>query len=238
MGIIIDIILVIIAIIFVVRHARLGFVKSVLNSLKSLFAIGIAYVLRVPIARAFDTMFMNKSITQWVYNSLVQSAQGGEPTFDLVSLYETCPMAYNSLLAKFGLNTEELETQFSTIEELNDEVLVAMSENIGSSLSYFCSLAIALLVVFIIAIIALTIVIHILDLITHVPVLNFLNRLLGGAIGLVWASLLAWVIGTVLTVVSTFLPDVIGPNVVTDSIILGLLAKVEALEIIPGLFSK
>ncbi len=113
-----------------------------------------------------------------------------------------------------------------------------MSENIGSSLSYFCSLAIALLVVFIIAIIALTIVIHILDLITHVPVLNFLNRLLGGAIGLVWASLLAWVIGTVLTVVSTFLPDVIGPNIVTDSIILGLLAKVEALEIIPGLFSK
>ncbi len=238
MGIIIDIILLIMAVIFVIRHARLGFVKSVLNSLKALFAIAIAYVLRVPIARLFDGMFMNKSITQWVYNSLVSSANGGEPTFDLVSLYDTCPMAYNSLLAKFGLNTEGLDSQFSSIEELGDDALVAMSENIGSSLSYLCSLALALLLVFVIAIIALTVVIHILDLITHLPVLNFLNRVLGAVIGLVWASLLAWTIGTVLTVVSTFLPDVVGQNVITDSIILGLLAKMEALEIIPGLFSK
>lgn len=236
MGIVIDIILLAMAVIFIIRHARLGFVKSVLNSLKALFAIGIAFILRVPVAKLFDSMFMNKAVTQWVYNSLSSSASGGDPTFDLVTLYDTCPMAYNNFLSSFGLETEGLDTQFASIGEMGDDALVAMSENIGSALSYFCAMALALLVLFVIAIIVLTLVIYLLDLVTHLPVLNFLNRVLGAVIGIVWAALFAWVVGTVLTVVSTFLPDVVGQNIITDSIILGLLAKIEALNIIPGLF--
>ncbi|MBQ3040415.1 MAG: CvpA family protein [Clostridia bacterium] len=236
MGIVIDILLLAIAVIFIIRHARLGFVKSVLNSLKALLAIGLAFLLRVPVARLFDSWFMNKAVTQWVYESLSSSAIGADPAFDLVTLYETCPMAYNGLLSSFGLETEGLDGQITNIESLSDEAIVALSENIGSSLSYFCSIALALLVLFVIAIIALTIVIAVLDLVTRLPVLNFLNRVLGGVIGVVWAALFAWALGTVLTVVSTFLPDLIGQNAITDSIILGLLADIQALNIIPGLF--
>lgn len=236
MGIVIDIILLIMTAVFVVRHARLGFVKSVLNSLKALFAIGLAFLLRVPVAKLFDSLFMNKAVTQWVYESLLASANGTDPAFDLVTLYETCPMAYNGLLSTFGLDVEALEGQITNVEGIGDEVLVALSENIGSSISYMCSLAIALLVLFIISIIALTIVIAVLDVVTRLPVLNFLNRVLGAVIGVVWALLFAWGLGTVLTVVSTFVPDVIGQNAITDSVVLGLLADINALNIIPGLF--
>ncbi len=236
MGILIDILLLVVAAIFVVRHIRLGFVKSVLTSLKALFAVGLAFLLRVPLAHLFDSWFMNKAVTQWVYNSLVESANGADPTFNLVTLYETCPSAYHGLLSSFGLETEGLDGQFASIEAMNDQAITAMSENIGSSLSYFCSVALALLVAFIIAIIGLTIVIAVLDVVTRLPVINFLNKVLGAAIGLVWAALFAWVLGTVLSVVSTFVPDVIGPNAITDSFVLGLLADIKALNIIPDLF--
>ena len=51
-GLIIDGVILLMAVIFAIRHARLGFVKSVLNSVKAFVAIGIAYVLRAQIGRA------------------------------------------------------------------------------------------------------------------------------------------------------------------------------------------
>ena len=113
-GLIIDGILVFMAILFVIRHTRLGFVRSILESFKAVVAFAIAFIFRAPLARFFESAFMNKVVTKWVYKSLSKSAAGGEPTVYFVSLYDDCRPAYK-LLSKFGLNTENLEEQFANI---------------------------------------------------------------------------------------------------------------------------
>ncbi len=233
-GLVIDGALILLAVIFMIRHARLGFVKSILNSIKAFVAIGIAYVFRMPVARLIDSMFMGGVANNWVYSSLMASKNGADPAFDLVSLYNDFPLAYN-LLEKFGLDTTNLGEQLSSVEALSDEGITALSENIGGALSSLISTIIAVVVLFVVAIIALTVLISLLNVITRLPVIKFLNRVLGAAIGLVWAALSAWSIGMAITLISGFVPDVVSPDILTESVVLRFLSSIDMLNVFPGM---
>lgn len=231
-GMIIDISLLVIAVILVIRHAKVGFIKSVLDTLKAFIAAGLAFVLRAPVARLIDTSFMRNMANGWVYNSLVASANGADPAFDLVSLYNDCPMAYTVLLSKFGLNTEGLGDKLNNLESLTNEEITGLAEEIGGPLSWICSVAIAMLAIFIVAIILLTVIIYLLNFVSKLPVIKFLNRFLGAVIGLAWAALLAFGVGVVITLGSTFLPETIPPTIISESIILSALANIDVFEIV------
>ncbi len=233
-GLVIDGALLLLAVIFMIRHARLGFVKSVLDSVKAFVAIGIAYIFRAPVARLVDSMFMGGVANNWVYSSLMASKNGADPAFDLVSLYNEFPLAYN-LLEKFGLDTTNLGEQLASIETLPDEGVTALTENIGGALSSLISTIIAFVALFVVAIIILTVVISLLNVITRLPVIKFLNRVLGAAIGLVWALFSAWSIGMAITLISGFIPDVVSPDILTESIILSFLSNVDLLNVFPGM---
>ncbi len=233
-GLIIDGVILLMAVIFAIRHARIGFVKSVLDSVKAFVAIGIAYVLRAPAARFVDSMFMKNVAYNWVYDSLMASRGGSDPTFNLVTLYEDFPVAFN-LLSKFGLDLTEIEGNIGAIETIPDEAVVALAERIGGSLSMLISTVIAFVAVFIIALIVLTLVIALLNVITKLPVIKFFNRILGAVIGVFWAALSAWGIGMAITVISGFVPNVVSPELVNESVVLNFLSSIDLFNKIPGM---
>ena len=235
MSLIIDIVLLVITLLCVLRHARLGFVKSVLNSLKTIAAAAVAYLLRNPVATFIDESFINQPIVSWVKTSLMESASGADPTINFVTLYEDCAPAYESFLAFFGLQVEGIDTQLSNISTIGEQAIDALALNIGSAISWFASLAIAILAVFIIALIVLSIVIAIVNLVTKLPVVRLVNRLLGAALGLAWAALFAFGVGTIITLIIEFLPGVVSEAVISESVILGFMMELGVLDIVPGM---
>ena len=234
-GLIIDGALLLMAVVFAIRHARLGFIKSVLNSIKAFVALGIAYIFRAPAARLIDSMFMKDIAYNWVYNSLVSSKEGANPSFDLVSLYEDFPVAYN-LLSKFGLDLTELESGvLNSLDTLSDEIITSLAERIGGALSSLISTVIGFVAVFIVALIVLSIVIAILNLITKFPVIKFFNRVLGALIGVFWAALSAWGVGMEITLISGFIPNIVSPELINESMVLNFLSGIDLFDKIPGM---
>ena len=234
-SLIIDIALAIVALIVMIRHIRLGFVKSILGTFKPLIAGALAFIFRVPVAKLFRDMYISL-LDPMVNESLTASSIGAEPSFDLVSLYNGFPMVYEKILSFFGLDLENgFRDSMANIEQLDEVAIAELSLNISSAMAWGLSLLSALLAVFIIALIVLSIITSLLDLITKIPAFNVVNRILGAAVGLFWASAFALLIGVVLTFASRLVPNVIGEGIISDSIILGLFSKLGIFQMVPGL---
>ena len=145
-------------------------------------------------------------------------------------------MVYEKILSFFGLDLENgFRDSMANIEQLDEVAIAELSLNISSAMAWGLSLLSALLAVFIIALIVLSIITSLLDLITKIPAFNVVNRILGAAVGLFWASAFALLIGVVLTFASRLVPNVIGEGIISDSIILGLFSKLGIFQMVPGL---
>ncbi|MCR5743725.1 MAG: CvpA family protein [Lachnospiraceae bacterium] len=73
------------------------------------------------------------------------------------------------------------------------------SEYVGNYVAGIAIAAIAYLVVFLVLYIALRVVFMVLDLVTHLPVLNSLNKLAGAVLGLAQALVYIWIVFAIAT---------------------------------------
>ena len=211
-GLIIDIVLLVIAAVTIIRYTFKGAVKAVFSFAKTFVALFLAYVLRKPTAMLINTLFMERSVTGWVYDSLYAASQGIKPDgVDLVKLYNDMPSFFTKILSGFGLDAEGIEAAFDSIPGATEAEITAISENIGTSIATMLSTIIGFVAVFLLALLVLTIVVHILDKLTHLPIINFANKLLGAAIGVLISLLIIWIA----SVIAGFLVNYIGPLVPT-----------------------
>ncbi|MBQ2736202.1 MAG: CvpA family protein [Clostridia bacterium] len=211
-GLIIDIVLLVIAAVTIIRYTFKGAVKAVFSFAKTFVALFLAYVLRKPAAMLINTLFMERSVTGWVYDSLYAASQGIKPDgVDLVKLYNDMPSFFTKILSGFGLDAEGIEAAFDSIPGATEAEIIAISENIGTSIATMLSTIIGFVAVFLLALLVLTIVVHILDKLTHLPIINFANKLLGAAIGVLISLLIIWIV----SVIAGFLVNYIGPLVPT-----------------------
>lgn len=232
-GLIIDVALLLVATIIIIRHTRLGFVKSLLGSLKPIAAGALAFAFRVPVAKIFAPL-LSGPIDSWVNGSLTASASGADSGFDLVSLYQSCPMVYEKVLKFFGLDTENgFGEKMSNVSALDEAGISELSLNISSSMTWALSLAIALVSVFVVSLVLLTLITMLLDVVTRIPLIKIVNRLLGMAVGIFWAFAFAYSVGVMISTVSTMLPNVLGQDVVEQSFVLGMLANFDILAMLP-----
>lgn len=211
-GLIIDIVLLVIAAVTIIRYTFKGAVKAVFSFAKTFVALFLAYVLRKPAAMLINTLFMERSVTGWVYDSLYAASQGIKPDgVDLVKLYNDMPSFFTKILSGFGLDAEGIEAAFDSIPGATEAEITAISENIGTSIATMLSTIIGFVAVFLLALLVLTIVVHVLDKLTHLPIINFANKLLGAAIGVLISLLIIWIV----SVIAGFLVNYIGPLVPT-----------------------
>lgn len=237
-SLIIDGALSLVALIVVLRHLRMGFIKSILGSFKPIMSGALAFFLRVPVAKLFKDLY-TQLFDGWVNEALTASAQGVEPSFDFVSLYSSFPMAYEKILSYFGLDVENgFRDAMANITQLDEAAIAELSLNISSSMAWAASLLSALLLVFVASLTVLSIITSLLDLVTKVPVLNVVNKVLGALVGLLWASAFSLIVGVALIFISKLIPNVMGENIISDSIILSLFSNYGIFDMIFGLFSK
>ena len=234
---IIDIALVVLTIILVIRYTAKGAVKSIFSFVKTFLAIGIAYFTRNQVAQLLDGLFMNNAITGWVYNSLYASARGtGDSGIDFVQIYKDTPVFFTNILTKFGIDLTGFDEMISALPYATDEQLSELAANIGSSISLLLSMIIGMVVVFILAIIVLTLIVNLLDKLTKLPVLNFVNRLLGAVVGLLISLTVIWAVNGIFTLLITYVgpmaPETLNQSIIDNSVILRLLKETNLVEMI------
>ena len=202
-SVILDIILGALALLTIVKYTFRGFVGSILDIVKVILAAILAYLIRIPVAKLFDVWFMNDSIVDWVRNSLTAALEGEDTFINFISLYENVPGFFNTVLAYFGLGDVSM---LNGMESASYDQINYLSMEIGSAISYMLSTALAVLVLFIVILIALSILVRFIDGLLVVSSVNKLNRLLGFVLGVAVAFAMVWITSFVLE----FLSDVTG----------------------------
>ncbi|MBQ8392504.1 MAG: CvpA family protein [Clostridia bacterium] len=236
-SLIIDIALCVISLILIIRYTCKGAIRSILSYIKVFLAMGIAYMLRNPVASLINKMFMQDAITNWVQESLYATAKGMETDgVNFVELYQDTPAFFTNILSKFGMDLEGFDSAIAGLPYASDEQITALSENIGASVSLMLSMLMGIVIVFILALIILTVLVNVLDKVAKLPGLNFVNRLLGACIGVLISLTIIWATSGIVTLavnyVGPIFPEIFNEELIDNSVILRLLKGTNLTEII------
>ena len=224
-SLIIDLALCLISIVLIIRYTCKGAVRSILSYVKVFLAIGLAFVLRNPVATLLNKMFMTDSVTDWVHNSLVASASGTETNgLNIVELYQNTPSFFTNILSKFGIDLTDFDAAIEALPYASEEQIAELSANIGGSIALMLSTILAVVIVFVLAIIVLTVIINLIDKAVKLPGLNFVNRVLGAVIGVLISITVIWAVSGIATLVVNYVgpiaPETINQDIIDNSVIL------------------
>ena len=234
---VIDLVLVILTVTLVIRYTIKGAVKSIFSFVKTFLAIAVAYLFRNPVAKLINEMFMGNWVRGWVYDSLYASARGGEiKGINFVNVYEKTPKFFTNILSKFDMDLSGFDEAISSLPQATDEQIGVLADNIGSSVSLLLSMILGMIVIFILSLLVLTFIINLFDKVTRLPVLNFVNRILGAVIGLLIAAMVIWAVNGVITMLITFVgpmaPNTFNEDIINNSYILSMLKDTNLVELI------
>ena len=234
---VIDLVLVILTVTLVIRYTIKGAVKSIFSFVKTFLAIAVAYLFRNPVAKLINEMFMGNWVRGWVYDSLYASARGGEiKGINFINVYEKTPKFFTNILSKFDMDLSGFDEAILSLPQATDEQIGALADNIGSSVSLLLSMILGMVVIFILSLLVLTFIINLFDKVTRLPVLNFVNRILGAVIGLLIAAMVIWAVNGVITMLITFVgpmaPNTFNEDIINNSYILSMLKDTNLVELI------
>ena len=239
-SLVLDIIFCVLSLVLIIRYACKGAVKSIFSFFKTILAVVIAIALRNPVAKFLDQLFMKEAAVSWVHKSLVATATGTETDgINFVKLYQDTPSFFTNILSKFGIDLNGLDTALKNIQYASESDIASLADNIGSSISMLLSMLLAIVGLFVVSLIVLTITVNLLDKMSHLPGLNFVNRFLGAAIGAVIALttiiLASSIINIVVEYVGPIAPEILNDKLVSDSIVLRALKDSGIVDLIEKL---
>ena len=194
-NVVIDIVFSVIALFIIIKFTVKGFLKSVLDSLKVVFAAIIAFAVRKPFARLIDSWFMRDGIVSWVNQSMLDAYEGSDTLVNFVELYNNVPVLFNKILAVFGLGDVSV---LGNGEAITEEKIGELAIQIGESVSKLVSTVIAVVVMFLIMLLLLTILNKLIDSLTSFGLIKVINRILGFLLGTVCAVAAIWLASLVL----------------------------------------
>ena len=234
---VIDLVLVILTVTLVIRYTIKGAVKSIFSFVKTFLAIAVAYLFRNPVAKLINEMFMGNWVRGWVYDSLYASARGGEiKGINFVNVYEKTPKFFTNILSKFDMDLSGFDEAILSLPQATDDQIGVLANNIGSSVSLLLSMILGMIVIFILSLLVLTFIINLFDKVTRLPVLNFVNRILGAVIGLLISAMVIWAVNGVITMLITFVgpmaPNTFNEDIINNSYILSMLKDTNLVELI------
>jgi len=238
-SLILDIIFCVLSLILIIRYTCKGAIKAIFSFFKTILAVTITALLRNPAAAFIDKLFMRDSIVGWVHNSLTATASGTETEgVNFVKLYRDTPSFFTNILSKFGMDLNGLDSALENIESAGESDIAALSSNIGSSISSLLSMLLGMIIVFILALTVLTVVVNLLDKVSHLPGINLANRVLGAAIGAVISITIIIFASTIINILVKYVgpiaPNTFNEALVSESVILRALND----SGIMGLFEK
>lgn len=195
--VVIDIVLSVIILIFVIIGFSKGLLKSIISLFGNLFCIIISFLLAKPLATFLQNTF---GMASSIGGQLVNSVSSTIPTF-------TDPMEGSAVLEQ--MNDPSLIT--TLIKKFIDPTVTYASSDelltvIGDSLGALASIAISIIIAFIVIKIVILLLSKLFDAITKQRAINGMDRLLGGVFGLIKVAVFIVVAMSILYILSPIIP--------------------------------
>ena len=208
--VVLDIIIAAIAVSIIYRCVRDGFVKTFLKMFKVLIAIVLAFVFASRLAVPIKDRFIEGQIAQGVSSTVSSALMGAGVDDSPERVDEIFPKVVITLAESAGIDLQNVvidpikNAVRSGGEGIADAITNVLVEPIATGLST----VIAFVLIFISALIAISLLIVALDTLCKLPVLHAANKVLGFFFGVVYAVLESWALARVivylLVLVSTF----------------------------------
>ncbi|BEP30418.1 CvpA family protein [Helicovermis profundi] len=210
----VDAVVVTILIYNIFRGIRIGFIKSVLGIMSYIVAGIIAKVYYFKVLEYLMTNFsVFKDLQTTIRTSLLSRLNSSGLNLDMtnIDLSSIDPSKLNEL----NLPSNIKEQLMNAISKMNiNSSSGSLSTVISDKLSSFVMGVIAFLLVFIVAYIALILIVKLLDSIAKLPILKEINKLGGFIVGVVKGLVFIYIIMTIIMIVNP---------IVSNSYIVGLI---------------
>lgn len=242
--IIMDLVLVAVALIIIIKFTVTGFFKSILNSCKLIISVVLAFILKNPVAALVSNLFMKKLLVNVVTSSLASYYESNEATTNIfLMLYSNDENNfYNSVLADFGVDLAQLDKDFQLLKEGEISAIGSLGENIGGAMSSMVCSILALVAVFALSMLVISLIVPLLNKLTEFDGVKTANRLLGFVVGVVLAVLVLWGasvgIYALTDLVGPFTPGVFDKDTVNNSMVISLFRNLHLVEWISSLILK
>lgn len=190
MAFIYDIIIVAIAAACVLTCRKHGLVRSVIETTGGMVSAFAAYMLAKPTGVWLSERFIKSALADGVAEALLEiegtqtsgSAAEALQDTDISGMISSAPQAFIDLLEKFGVDIEKIQSvsdSAPTAQERADAVLEAIVAPAAESISK----CICFVLLFIILMVAVTLLAKLASTISYIPVVGTVNRVLGTVFG-------------------------------------------------------
>lgn len=198
----IDLILLAVFIIAVVISARRGLIRSVIGLVGNLIAVVSAIIFSVPLGEYVSSHFLYQPMRQWMINTLSPTALSTSASISNLNfdeLFSDMPQFFSDVLKNLNLDGGQLLNQYNTLKVNGvEEAKSAVIDIMISPMAQTCGRVIAFIIIFILAVIAINIIIWLLDFVTKLPVLRQLNKAGGIVLGVINGLLLVFIISGII----------------------------------------
>ena len=235
MSLLIDIIVIAAFSLSFVSGVKKGFVRSIMG----IAVVVLALVGSITLSPKVNG-YVNDKIIYKPVEKTVESAISGLLSEDVRvdTLLNDQPQAYLSVLDRFGIKPDDVKDALSeTDEALEEESKVKIiAKHIAEPVSASLSKPVSFVIVFLALLVSLFIVALILSVIVKLPVLKAADKLLGGILGIVTGTLLAWGLSMAITAIMPHLAvlyeGTVPASVIENSIVVKFLGSFDPFRFI------
>ena len=192
-SLVIDIIIALICGIIIIKDAARGFIKSFMVFARTVLAFLIAYIFNAPLAKLLSGKLFYGFSRKWIFDAFC-STQIGEDQYALYQLFDGIPNWFTNMTVSSGVEDWMVQEYFVNETPANMETVNQMSDSLGMALSGLISTIVSFIIILLLAEIVIGIIGALLNKIGKIPMLKFINVLLGACIGAVFAAVIAWLI--------------------------------------------
>lgn len=201
MAILIDILLAALLLSFFFMGLRTGLVRSLIGFLGSIVALIAAICLGNLIANWMYTDLFRSSLVDTIHSAI--SGQGAATAEQQAqSVLSALPSFLGNALENMGVTAQQLG---ESMAGSSDVVAQSAADFVSPVIIHLTALGLTILL-FLIFRIGIYFLAKLIDGVFRLPVLNTINRILGGAFGLLKGGVVAFLLATVILVVAPLLP--------------------------------
>ncbi len=220
----------------IIVQTRRGFIKSIMHLGSLIASLFVAYAFTPALAAWLNTKVFLGKISAGIAETLKSLTVNADGRFDLDKLVSDEPGAFTQILERYGIEMDSIKGQLDGVVDQAESAVNDLANTIAADVSYAISSVLAFIGIFAVAMIALSLITALLDVIFRLPVLKTANTLLGAILGVICAVLFA----NLFSIISVELigalesvdPTMFNQDVVDKSILLKFFANNSLLDIV------
>ncbi len=205
----IDAVVVLIFVSVILDARRRGFVKMVLSLIAAIISIVIAAEISEPVAVKINDAYVHDIIVEQIDNNLNVEEISAE---DIEIVEENIPSEFRGFAEEANVSIEEILEQAANAEGDIIENIVASAEE---KIIIPILTAIAFAALYIILMFIFNVIIGLINTVFKLPVINRLNKMLGGILGVVKGVFVL----SVLSIVAVFGARLVPQNEIADAVL-------------------